>query len=67
MKETIHVMELREGTGYRSAYDREVEREHQAPLRSRRRPRQRPTLLTPAAHIAGWAAFIILLLSLIHI
>lgn len=66
MKETIHVMELREGTGYRSAYDREVEREHQAPLRSRRRPRQRPTLLTPAAHIAGWAAFIILLFSLVY-
>ena len=66
MKETIHVIELREGKDYWSNYGREAEMENRNPPRSRRRPRRRHTPLAPAAHIGGWAAFIILLFSVVY-
>ena len=66
MKETIHVIELREGKDDWSNYGREAEMENRTPPRSRPRPRRRHTPLAPAAQIGGWAAFIILLFSVVY-
>lgn len=66
MQETNHVIELREDKDFWSGYDKAVEMRDRSSPHSRRRAGRRRRSLAPIAHIAGWAAAIVLLLSAVY-